>query len=37
MNDDFDTLGILVEKIDIIPWSQDPATFVVNALQPAEV
>src|SRR5689334_9305533 len=25
------------EKIDIIPWSQDPATFVVNALQPAEV
>ncbi|MBO9096619.1 MULTISPECIES: transcription termination factor NusA [unclassified Rhizobium] len=25
------------EKIDIIPWSQEPATFVVNALQPAEV
>jgi N utilization substance protein A len=25
------------EKIDIIPWSQDTATFVVNALQPAEV
>jgi N utilization substance protein A len=25
------------EKIDIIPWSSDPATFVVNALQPAEV
>ncbi|HZP21393.1 MAG TPA: transcription termination factor NusA [Bauldia sp.] len=25
------------EKIDIIPWSQDPATFIVNALQPAEV
>jgi N utilization substance protein A len=25
------------EKIDIIPWSQDVATFVVNALQPAEV
>jgi N utilization substance protein A len=25
------------EKIDIIPWSQDIATFVVNALQPAEV
>jgi transcription termination/antitermination protein NusA len=25
------------EKIDIIPWSQDPATFVVNALAPAEV
>ncbi|MGH6881033.1 MAG: transcription termination factor NusA, partial [Hypericibacter sp.] len=23
------------EKIDIIPWSQDPATFVVNALAPA--
>jgi N utilization substance protein A len=25
------------EKIDIIPWSEDPATFIVNALQPAEV
>ncbi len=25
------------EKIDIIPWSQDVATFIVNALQPAEV
>ena len=25
------------EKIDIIPWSQDHATFIVNALQPAEV
>jgi N utilization substance protein A len=25
------------EKIDIIPWSADPATFIVNALQPAEV
>jgi len=25
------------EKIDIIPWSRDPATFVVNALAPAEV
>jgi N utilization substance protein A len=25
------------EKIDIIPWSADTATFVVNALQPAEV
>jgi transcription termination/antitermination protein NusA len=25
------------EKIDIIPWSQDLATFIVNALQPAEV
>ncbi len=25
------------EKIDIIPWSQDTATFVVNALAPAEV
>ncbi|HEX4504546.1 MAG TPA: transcription termination factor NusA, partial [Alphaproteobacteria bacterium] len=25
------------EKIDIIPWSNDPATFVVNALAPAEV
>ncbi len=24
------------EKIDIIPWSNDPATFVVNALAPAE-
>jgi N utilization substance protein A len=25
------------EKIDIIPWSQDAANFVVNALAPAEV
>ncbi|MDK8873588.1 transcription termination factor NusA [Paracoccus sp. SSJ] len=25
------------EKIDIIPWSDDQATFLVNALQPAEV
>jgi len=25
------------EKIDIIPWSQDAAAFIVNALQPAEV
>ncbi|WP_026873296.1 transcription termination factor NusA [Inquilinus limosus] len=25
------------EKIDIIPWSSDAATFVVNALAPAEV
>ncbi|MEM6411174.1 MAG: transcription termination factor NusA [Pseudomonadota bacterium] len=25
------------EKIDIIPWSIDDATFIVNALQPAEV
>jgi N utilization substance protein A len=25
------------EKVDIIPWSSDPATFVVNALAPAEV
>jgi len=25
------------EKIDIIPWSEDEATFIVNALQPAEV
>src|SRR6266403_1347784 len=25
------------EKIDIIPWTADPATFVVNALAPAEV
>ena len=25
------------EKIDIIPWSHDEATFIVNALQPAEV
>ncbi len=24
------------EKIDIIPWSGDPATFVVNSLAPAE-
>jgi N utilization substance protein A len=25
------------ERIDIIPWSPDPATFIVNALAPAEV
>ncbi|MBC2857591.1 transcription termination factor NusA [Stappia sp. 28M-7] len=25
------------EKIDIIPWNPDNATFIVNALQPAEV
>ncbi len=25
------------QKIDIIPWSEDTATFVVNALTPAEV
>jgi N utilization substance protein A len=25
------------EKIDIIQWSNDPATFIVNALAPAEV
>ncbi len=25
------------ERIDIIPWSEDPATFIVNALAPAEV
>ena len=25
------------EKVDIIPWSPDDATFIVNALQPAEV
>ena len=25
------------EKIDIVPWSPDDATFVVNALAPAEV
>lgn len=25
------------EKIDIIPWSEDPAAFIVNALAPAEV
>ncbi len=25
------------EKVDIVPWSPDPATFVVNALAPAEV
>lgn len=25
------------EKIDIIPWSHDAATFIVNALAPAEV
>ncbi len=25
------------EKIDIIPWFEDPATFIVNGLQPAKV
>lgn len=25
------------EKIDIVPWDQDPARFVCNAIQPAEV
>ncbi len=25
------------ERIDIIPWTDDAATFIVNALQPAEV
>ncbi len=25
------------EKVDIIPWSANPATFIVNALAPAEV
>ncbi len=25
------------EKVDIIQWSMDPATFIVNALSPAEV
>ncbi len=25
------------EKIDIIPWNEDQATFLVNALQPAQV
>jgi N utilization substance protein A len=25
------------ERIDIIPWSAEPATFIVNALAPAEV
>jgi transcription termination/antitermination protein NusA len=25
------------EKIDVVPWSEDPATYVANALQPAKV
>ena len=25
------------EKIDVVPWSDEPATFVANALQPAKV
>jgi N utilization substance protein A len=25
------------EKIDVVPWNADPATFVANALQPAKV
>ncbi|MFO1189770.1 MAG: transcription termination factor NusA [Alphaproteobacteria bacterium] len=28
---------LMGEKIDIIPWSADPAAFIVNALAPAEV
>jgi len=28
---------LMGEKIDIIQWSPDPATFIVNALAPAEV
>ncbi|MCL4134951.1 UNVERIFIED_CONTAM: hypothetical protein GTU68_038530 [Idotea baltica] len=29
--------GNVGEKIDIIPWNEDQPTFLVNALQPAEV
>src|SRR2546430_4161325 len=29
--------GLQAEKVDVIPWSADAATFIVNALQPAEV
>ena len=25
------------ERVDIIPWDEDPAKFVINAMQPAEV
>ncbi len=25
------------EKVDVVPWSHDPATFVANALSPAQV
>jgi N utilization substance protein A len=25
------------EKIDIVPWSEDPKTFIINALSPAKV
>ena len=25
------------EKIDIVPWDQDPARYIINAIQPAEV
>ena len=28
---------LMGEKVDIIPWSSDQATFIVNALAPAEV
>lgn len=28
---------LMGEKVDIIPWSNDDAAFIVNALQPAEV
>lgn len=30
-------MSFRVKKIDIIPWNDDAATFIVNALQPAEV
>ena len=31
------TMELKGEKIDIIPWSEDPKTFVTNALSPAKV
>jgi N utilization substance protein A len=28
---------LMDEKVDIVPWSDDPKTFIVNALSPAKV
>ncbi|MBR2001405.1 MAG: hypothetical protein IJ994_03755, partial [Firmicutes bacterium] len=30
-------MEITLEKIDIIPWSENPAEFIAKALAPAEV
>ena len=33
----YPSLADIPEKIDIVDWSEDPATFVANALAPAKV